>query len=162
MQGRFIHLCMSGFQFSTPNWELSHMIATYCATEQLGFLPLESVKERLLGALLSRAARVKNKMLYKHHCFSFNSIFLHCKVICLCILSVSYAFTCIDKAHIHQATGFLSQHKYEYSYLSIKSEVLLFYFYFFLISGNPTNQQQSALYLLDYTEVINLGVILLT
>lgn len=47
------------------------MIATYCATEQLGFLPLESVKERLLGAFLSRAALVKYKILYKHERFSF-------------------------------------------------------------------------------------------
>lgn len=47
------------------------MIATYCATEQLGFLPLESVKERLLGALLSRAALVKYEILYKHQHLSF-------------------------------------------------------------------------------------------
>lgn len=69
--GSFIHLCMSGFQFSTPNWELSHMIGTHCATEQLGFLPLESVKERLLGAFLSRVALVKYKILCKHQRFSF-------------------------------------------------------------------------------------------
>ena len=55
------HVCMPGFQFPNPNWELHHKTVTYRKTKQVGSVLLEPDKKRLLKVFTFMFGLIKHE-----------------------------------------------------------------------------------------------------